>query len=149
MTLIQVMIYRLVTRGSIEERMMQMTKKKMVLEHVVVGRMKGSVNLNQVRGLNDSCWLSQFILITLQPQEELDDILRYGSKELFEKDEKDNADMKRIQYDEAAVERCTLIDCGQLWSKGVNPVALLHAGFWTDLRLMKKRTWSRKKIMNT
>jgi hypothetical protein len=44
---VQVMIFRLVTRGTIEERMMQMTKKKMVLEHLVVGRMKKE-NLNQV-----------------------------------------------------------------------------------------------------
>lgn len=44
---LQVLIYRLVTRGTIEERMMQMTKKKMVLEHLVVGRLKAQ-NINQV-----------------------------------------------------------------------------------------------------
>lgn len=44
---VQVMIYRLITRGTIEERMMQMTKKKMVLEHLVVGRLKAQ-NINQV-----------------------------------------------------------------------------------------------------
>lgn len=43
------MIYRLVTRGTIEERMMQMTKKKMVLEHLVVGRLKHQQVLNQVK----------------------------------------------------------------------------------------------------
>ncbi|KDO67501.1 hypothetical protein CISIN_1g000482mg [Citrus sinensis] len=43
----KVMIFRLITRGSIEERMMQMTKKKMVLEHLVVGRLKAQ-NINQV-----------------------------------------------------------------------------------------------------
>jgi chromodomain-helicase-DNA-binding protein 4 len=43
----KVMIFRLVTRGTIEERMMQMTKKKMVLEHLVVGRMKTQI-MNQV-----------------------------------------------------------------------------------------------------
>lgn len=43
----QVMIFRLITRGTIEERMMQMTKKKMVLEHLVVGRLKAQ-NINQV-----------------------------------------------------------------------------------------------------
>lgn len=45
------MIYRLVTRGTIEERMMEMTKKKMILEHLVVGRMKNQM-LNQVNGSN-------------------------------------------------------------------------------------------------
>jgi hypothetical protein len=44
---LQVLIYRLITRGTIEERMMQLTKKKMVLEHLVVGRLKAQ-NINQV-----------------------------------------------------------------------------------------------------
>ncbi|KAJ4827142.1 hypothetical protein Tsubulata_024448 [Turnera subulata] len=79
----KVMIYRLVTRGTIEERMMQMTKKKMVLEHLVVGRLKAQ-NINQ---------------------EELDDIIRYGSKELFA-DENDEASKSRqIHYDDSAIDR--------------------------------------------
>lgn len=41
------MIYRLVSRGTIEERMMQLTKKKMVLEHLVVGKLKAQ-SVNQV-----------------------------------------------------------------------------------------------------
>jgi SNF2 family DNA or RNA helicase len=44
----QVMIYRLVSRGTIEERMMQLTKKKMILEHLVVGRLTKANNVNQV-----------------------------------------------------------------------------------------------------
>lgn len=78
----KVMIYRLVTRGSIEERMMQMTKKKMVLEHLVVGKLK-TQNINQ---------------------EELDDIIRYGSKELFV-DETEEAKARQIHYDDAAIDR--------------------------------------------
>ncbi|KAE8056294.1 hypothetical protein FH972_013079 [Carpinus fangiana] len=79
----KVMIFRLITRGTIEERMMQMTKKKMVLEHLVVGRLKAQ-NINQ---------------------EELDDIIRYGSKELFA-DENDEAGKSRqIHYDDAAIDR--------------------------------------------
>ncbi|KAG5562931.1 hypothetical protein RHGRI_005610 [Rhododendron griersonianum] len=79
----KVMIFRLITRGTIEERMMQMTKKKMVLEHLVVGRLKAQ-NINQ---------------------EELDDIIRYGSKELFA-DENDEAGKSRqIHYDDAAINR--------------------------------------------
>lgn len=74
---VQVMIYRLVTRATVEERMMQMTRKKMVLEHVVVGKMKAPGQAQQ-QGLN---------------QEELDDILRYGSKELFgEADDEEDED---------------------------------------------------------
>ncbi|GLJ18092.1 hypothetical protein SUGI_0319430 [Cryptomeria japonica] len=41
----KVMIYRLITRGTVEERVMQMTKKKMILEHLVVGRLKAEVGL--------------------------------------------------------------------------------------------------------
>ncbi|XP_061964323.1 CHD3-type chromatin-remodeling factor PICKLE-like isoform X3 [Populus nigra] len=79
----KVLIYRLITRGTIEERMMQLTKKKMVLEHLVVGRLKAQ-NINQ---------------------EELDDIIRYGSKELFA-DENDEAGKSRqIHYDDAAIDR--------------------------------------------
>ncbi|KAL9338729.1 hypothetical protein Peur_067744 [Populus x canadensis] len=86
----KVMIYRLITRGTIEERMMQMTKKKMVLEHLVVGRLKAQ-NINQ---------------------EELDDIIRYGSKELFA-DENDEAGKSRqIHYDDAAIHR--LLDREQI-----------------------------------
>ncbi|XP_057525140.1 CHD3-type chromatin-remodeling factor PICKLE-like isoform X2 [Amaranthus tricolor] len=78
----KVMIYRLITRGTIEERMMQMTKKKMVLEHLVVGKLK-TQNINQ---------------------EELDDIIRYGSKELFV-DETEEAKARQIHYDDAAIDR--------------------------------------------
>lgn len=39
---------RLVTRLTIEERMMQQTKKKMVLEHLVVHKMNSAADLKQV-----------------------------------------------------------------------------------------------------
>ncbi|WVZ82247.1 hypothetical protein U9M48_029533 [Paspalum notatum var. saurae] len=84
----KVMIYRLVSRGTIEERMMQLTKKKMILEHLVVGRLTKANNVNQ---------------------EELDDIIRYGSKELFD-DENDES--RQIHYDDAAIER--LLDRDQV-----------------------------------
>ncbi|XP_057959148.1 CHD3-type chromatin-remodeling factor PICKLE-like [Malania oleifera] len=79
----KVMIYRLITRGSIEERMMQMTKKKMVLEHLVVGKLK-TQNINQ---------------------EELDDIIRYGSKELFADENDEAGKARQIHYDGAAIDR--------------------------------------------
>ncbi|KAI3467977.1 hypothetical protein Pfo_024640 [Paulownia fortunei] len=79
----KVMIYRLVTRGTIEERMMQMTKKKMVLEHLVVGRLKAQT-INQ---------------------EELDDIIRYGSKELFADDNDESVKSRQIHYDDTAIDR--------------------------------------------
>ena len=42
------MLARLVTRLTIEERMMQQTKKKMVLEHLVVHKMNAANDLKQV-----------------------------------------------------------------------------------------------------
>ncbi|CAM0913118.1 unnamed protein product [Alopecurus aequalis] len=87
----KVMIYRLVSRGTIEERMMQLTKKKMILEHLVVGKLTKGNNVNQ---------------------EELDDIIRYGSKELFD-DENDEAGKSgQIHYDDAAIDR--LLDRDQV-----------------------------------
>ncbi|KAG8093796.1 hypothetical protein GUJ93_ZPchr0012g21180 [Zizania palustris] len=92
----KVMIYRLVSRGTIEERMMQLTKKKMVLEHLVVGRL---TKANIV-------------------QEELDDIIRHGSKELFD-DENDEAGKScQIHYDDAAIDK--LLDRDQ--ADGEEPV---------------------------
>ncbi|KAF9614280.1 hypothetical protein IFM89_017081 [Coptis chinensis] len=86
----KVMIFRLITRGTIEERMMELTKKKMVLEHLVVGRLKAQ-NINQ---------------------EELDDIIRYGSKELFADENDEDRKVRQIHYDDAAIDR--LLDRDQV-----------------------------------
>jgi SNF2 family DNA or RNA helicase len=61
LVVLQVMIYRLITRGTIEERMMQMTKKKMVLEHLVVGRLKAQ-NINQVQYSLDTNALDSLVM---------------------------------------------------------------------------------------
>ncbi|KAH9321135.1 hypothetical protein KI387_015774, partial [Taxus chinensis] len=91
----KVMIFRLVTRGTIDERMMQLTKKKMILEHLVVGRLKTQV-LNQ---------------------EELDDILRYGAKELFADENDESGKARQIHYDDAAIDR--LLDRSQVENEEV------------------------------
>lgn len=61
------MIYRFVTRASVEERITQVAKRKMMLTHLVVrpglGSKAGSMS-----------------------KQELDDILKFGTEELF-KDE--------------------------------------------------------------
>lgn len=41
------MVYRFINRATVEEGMMEMTKKKMLLEHLVVGNLKAQ-NLTQV-----------------------------------------------------------------------------------------------------
>uniref|UniRef100_A0A672TAQ3 Chromodomain helicase DNA binding protein 3 n=1 Tax=Sinocyclocheilus grahami TaxID=75366 RepID=A0A672TAQ3_SINGR len=91
----KVMIYRFVTRASVEERITQVAKRKMMLTHLVVrpglGSKAGSMS-----------------------KQELDDILKFGTEELFkdeiEGDNKDD-DSSVIHYDNAAIER--LLDRSQ------------------------------------
>lgn len=78
----KVMIYRFVTRASVEERITQVAKKKMMLTHLVVRPGMGAKN-------------------TMSKQE-LDDILRFGTEELF-KDEEGNEETA-IHYDDHAIE---------------------------------------------
>ncbi|KAK4755859.1 hypothetical protein SAY87_009616 [Trapa incisa] len=79
----KVLICRLVTRGTVEEHIIEMSKNKMVLEHLVVGKLRDP-KLNQ---------------------EELDDILKYGSKELFADEEGAATLSRRIYYDDAAIHK--------------------------------------------
>uniref|UniRef100_A0A3P8S9H2 Chromodomain helicase DNA binding protein 4b n=1 Tax=Amphiprion percula TaxID=161767 RepID=A0A3P8S9H2_AMPPE len=91
----KVMIYRFVTKASVEERITQVAKKKMMLTHLVVrpglGSKTGSMS-----------------------KQELDDILKFGTEELF-KDEvgEDNKedDSSVIHYDDQAIDR--LLDRNQ------------------------------------
>uniref|UniRef100_A0A8C8K1V5 DNA helicase n=1 Tax=Oncorhynchus tshawytscha TaxID=74940 RepID=A0A8C8K1V5_ONCTS len=73
----KVMIYRFVTKASVEERITQVAKKKMMLTHLVVrpglGSKTGSMS-----------------------KQELDDILKFGTEELF-KDELGKGDKEGIK----------------------------------------------------
>ncbi|KAL1496220.1 hypothetical protein AB1Y20_016183 [Prymnesium parvum] len=80
----KVMIFRLVTRWSVEERIVMMAKKKMMMEHLVVRKMGTSGAAAFQAG-------------------ELDDIIRFGTAKLFKDD--DEASDDRIVWDDAAVER--------------------------------------------
>ncbi len=60
----RVLIYRFVTRASVEERITQVAKKKMMLQHLVVRPGAGNKT-------------------TLMSKQELDDILKFGTEELF------------------------------------------------------------------
>ncbi|XP_013591527.1 PREDICTED: CHD3-type chromatin-remodeling factor PICKLE [Brassica oleracea var. oleracea] len=79
----KVMIYRLISRGTIEEKIVQICKRKMLLELLVVGKLKAP-NLSQ---------------------EELDDIIRFGSKELFAEENDEAGKFGKIHYDDAAIEK--------------------------------------------
>ncbi|XP_051245587.1 chromodomain-helicase-DNA-binding protein 4a isoform X4 [Dicentrarchus labrax] len=91
----KVMIYRFVTKASVEERITQVAKKKMMLTHLVVrpglGSKTGSMS-----------------------KQELDDILKFGTEELF-KDETEGEnreeDSSIIHYDDKAIDR--LLDRNQ------------------------------------
>ncbi|XP_075062535.1 chromodomain-helicase-DNA-binding protein 3 isoform X2 [Mixophyes fleayi] len=91
----KVMIYRFVTRASVEERITQVAKRKMMLTHLVVrpglGSKAGSMS-----------------------KQELDDILKFGTEELFKDEiESDNKeeDSSVIHYDNGAIAR--LLDRNQ------------------------------------
>ncbi|XP_024117583.1 chromodomain-helicase-DNA-binding protein 3, partial [Oryzias melastigma] len=97
----KVMIYRFVTRGSVEERITQVAKRKMMLTHLVVrpglGSKTGSMS-----------------------KQELDDILKFGTEELFKDemeaartmgDNKDGEEGSVIHYDDDAISK--LLDRSQ------------------------------------
>lgn len=79
----KVMIYRFVTRNSVEERVTQVAKRKMMLTHLVVrpgmGGGKQTANFSK---------------------QELDDILKFGTEELF----KDDDDNSAIHYTDEVIE---------------------------------------------
>ncbi|KAA0707630.1 Chromodomain-helicase-DNA-binding protein 5 [Triplophysa tibetana] len=91
----KVMIYRFVTRASVEERITQVAKRKMMLTHLVVrpglGSKTGSMS-----------------------KQELDDILKFGTEELFKDDveaartmgdNKDGEEGSVIHYDNDAISK--------------------------------------------
>ncbi|KAJ3608915.1 hypothetical protein NHX12_023443 [Muraenolepis orangiensis] len=91
----KVMIYRFVTKASVEERITQVAKKKMMLTHLVVrpglGSKTGSMS-----------------------KQELDDILKFGTEELFKDElgvESKEEDSTVIHYDDKAIDR--LLDRNQ------------------------------------
>merc|ERR1712038_792113 len=91
----RVMIYRFVTRNSVEERITQVAKKKMMLTHLVVQPgMAGGGKAN----------LSK---------KEIDDILKFGTEELFKEEElnEDGESPNDIVYDDKAV--ASLLDRSQ------------------------------------
>uniref|UniRef100_A0A0K0CZG6 PHD-type domain-containing protein n=1 Tax=Angiostrongylus cantonensis TaxID=6313 RepID=A0A0K0CZG6_ANGCA len=90
----KVMIYRFVTRNSVEERITSVAKKKMLLTHLVVRAGLGQKGPSMSKS-------------------ELDDVLRWGTEELFKDDEPTGeategegkkANENEIVWDDAAVD---------------------------------------------
>lgn len=76
-------VWKFVTKGTAEERIFQIAKKKLILDHLVVQTLE---------------------------QENLDDkdvegVLRFGAEQLFNADDNDNANEMSLTYDDAALDK--------------------------------------------
>ncbi|KAF1745143.1 hypothetical protein MXB_3714, partial [Myxobolus squamalis] len=95
----KVMIYRFVTRNSVEERILEVAKKKMMLTHLVVHS-----------GLSKNENLSK---------RELDDILKFGTAQLFSNTQ---AETDKLEYNDEAIEKLLNreIHSTQVTESGIN-----------------------------
>lgn len=84
----QVNIYRLVTKGSVEEDIIERAKKKMVLDHLVIQRMDttGRTVLDKKASAT-----------TPFNKDDLTAILKFGAEELF-KDEEDGDEEPAVSF---------------------------------------------------
>ncbi|KAL4617640.1 chromodomain-helicase-DNA-binding protein 1 [Arapaima gigas] len=89
----QVNIYRLVTKGSVEEDIIERAKKKMVLDHLVIQRMDttGKTVLHTGSAPSSS---------TPFNKEELSAILKFGAEELFKEQEGEEQEPQEMDIDE-------------------------------------------------
>ncbi|CAI8044830.1 Chromodomain-helicase-DNA-binding protein 5, partial [Geodia barretti] len=81
----KVMIYRFVTRSSVEERITEVAKRKMMLTHLVVRPGMGSAATQALS------------------KRELDDILRFGTEDLFKEEPAGDQESTSIHYDDGAI----------------------------------------------
>ncbi|XP_075449617.1 chromodomain-helicase-DNA-binding protein 1 isoform X2 [Ascaphus truei] len=89
----QVNIYRLVTKGSVEEEIIERAKKKMVLDHLVIQRMDTTGKTVLHTGSTPSS-------STPFNKEELAAILKFGAEELFKEPEGEEEEPQEIDIDE-------------------------------------------------
>ncbi|KAF3702432.1 Chromodomain-helicase-DNA-binding protein 1 [Channa argus] len=89
----QVNIYRLVTKGSVEEDIIEKAKKKMVLDHLVIQRMDttGKTVLHTGAAPSSSAPFNK---------EELSAILKFGAEELFKEPEGEELEPQEMDIDE-------------------------------------------------
>ncbi|XP_053283017.1 chromodomain-helicase-DNA-binding protein 2 [Pleuronectes platessa] len=89
----QVNIYRLVTKGSVEEDIIERAKKKMVLDHLVIQRMDttGRTVLDSNSGNTNSNPFNK---------EELTAILKFGAEELFKEAEGEESEPQEMDIEE-------------------------------------------------
>ncbi|XP_075581633.1 chromodomain-helicase-DNA-binding protein 1-like [Pelecanus crispus] len=89
----QVNIYRLVTKGSVEEDILERAKKKMVLDHLVIQRMDTTGKTVLHTGSTPSS-------TTPFNKEELSAILKFGAEELFKEPEGEEEEPQEMDIDE-------------------------------------------------
>ncbi|XP_066558084.1 chromodomain-helicase-DNA-binding protein 2 isoform X2 [Amia ocellicauda] len=89
----QVNIYRLVTKGTVEEDIIERAKKKMVLDHLVIQRMDttGRTVLDNNSGNSNSNPFNK---------EELSAILKFGAEELFKEPEGEESEPQEMDIEE-------------------------------------------------
>ncbi|TFK13075.1 proline-rich protein 11 [Platysternon megacephalum] len=89
----QVNIYRLVTKGTVEEEIIERAKKKMVLDHLVIQRMDttGRTVLDNNSGRSNSNPFNK---------EELTAILKFGAEDLFKEIEGEELEPQEMDIDE-------------------------------------------------
>ncbi|XP_029430431.1 chromodomain-helicase-DNA-binding protein 2 isoform X2 [Rhinatrema bivittatum] len=89
----QVNIYRLVTKGTVEEEIIERAKKKMVLDHLVIQRMDttGRTVLENNSGSSNSNPFNK---------EELTAILKFGAADLFKEPEGEESEPQEMDIDE-------------------------------------------------
>ncbi|KAG8189231.1 hypothetical protein JTE90_013761 [Oedothorax gibbosus] len=91
----QVNIYRLVTKSSVEEDIIERAKKKMVLDHLVIQRMDttGRTVMQSSKTPNSGTSTTPF------NKEELAAILKFGAEDLFKEDKEDDEE-PQVDIDE-------------------------------------------------
>ncbi|XP_069748418.1 chromodomain-helicase-DNA-binding protein 1 isoform X2 [Narcine bancroftii] len=89
----QVNIYRLVTKGTVEEEIIERAKKKMVLDHLVIQRMDTTGKTVLHTGSNPTN-------STPFNKEELAAILKFGAEELFKEPEGEEQEPQEMDIDE-------------------------------------------------
>merc|ERR1711971_191178 len=90
----QVSVYRLVTSSTVEEKIVESAKKKMVLDHLVIQRMDTTGRTVLNRGSAPSSSSTPF------SKDELCAILKFGAEELFKGNDNDEDEEQQVDIDD-------------------------------------------------
>jgi len=90
----QVSVYRLVTSSTVEEKIVESAKKKMVLDHLVIQRMDTTGRTVLDKGSAPSSNSTPF------SKDELCAILKFGAEELFKGNENEDEEEQQVDIDD-------------------------------------------------